>query len=291
MKQEYPPRRKPSLSVAVPASLVSDVPHLREKTLKIGLVGRALAMFRVDEATIFPDIHGKSQARDIELISTILSYMETPQYLRKQLFKIRPELQYCGILPPLRTPHHPLQNKMKDLRAGEYREGVVISANRKGALIDIGVEHPINVPNADAAAGTRITVQVNKKQQRFEAEIISPDSVPYYWGYKVKTAKASFGNMVRQNQYDLVIATSRLGEGFQQVANRLRDKWEASKRVLVAFGAPSRGLHEIVKQEGLELSELTDFIVNTMPKQATGTIRTEEALYATLAILNLLMPG
>jgi predicted SPOUT superfamily RNA methylase MTH1 len=290
MKEEYPLRRKPKVSVAIPASLVSDVPHLREKTLKIGLVGRALATFRIDEAIIFPDIRGKNQTRDLDLISTVLSYMETPQYLRKQLFKIRPELRYCGILPPLRTAHHPLRNKLKELRTGEYREGVIVSVDKKGARVDVGVERPIMAPNVSVAAGTRVTVRLDRKHADFEAEIVSRDTVPYYWGYKVKTSKASFGNMARESQYDLVMATSRLGEAFLQVDNRLRCKWGSSKHVLVAFGAPLKGLHEIVKQEGLELPELTNFIVNMIPKQATETIRTEEALYATLAILNLLMP-
>jgi predicted SPOUT superfamily RNA methylase MTH1 len=291
VKEEYPPRRKPKVSVAVPASLVSDVPHLREKTLRIGLVGRALAIFRVDEVIIFPDILGKNQTRDAGLISIILSYMETPQYLRKQLFKIKPELRYCGILPPLRTPHHPLRNKTRDLKDGEYRDGALVSVDGKGARVDVGVEHSIMVPNADAAAGVRVTVRLNRKHADFKAEIVSRGTVPYYWGYKVETSKASFGNIARDSQYDLVIATSRLGEDFQQVADVLRNKWDSSKHILVAFGAPSKGLHEIVKQEGLELSKLTDFIVNTVPRQATETIRTEEALYATLAILNLLMLG
>ena len=93
------PRRKPSFSIAIPASLVSDVPHLREKTAKIGLIGRSAAIFRVDEIVIYEDGRGG----DAELIRAILTYMETPQYLRKALIGMRPELRYAGILPPLRT--------------------------------------------------------------------------------------------------------------------------------------------------------------------------------------------
>ncbi|MCX8171858.1 MAG: RNA methyltransferase, partial [Candidatus Bathyarchaeota archaeon] len=92
--------------MAIPASTVSDVPHLREKTLKIGWIGRALAIFRVDEVMVYPDIPEIDQSGDLKLISTILSYLETPQYIRKKLFGIMPELRYVGILPPLRTPHH-----------------------------------------------------------------------------------------------------------------------------------------------------------------------------------------
>jgi predicted SPOUT superfamily RNA methylase MTH1 len=95
--------------------------------------------------------------------------------------------------------------------------------------------------------------------------------------------------MLRDKAFDLVIATSRLGEPLMNVADKIRAEWGKSKHVLVAFGAPSKGLHEIVKQEKLDLADLVDFVVNTVPNQATETVRTEEALYATLAALNLLM--
>ena len=63
--------------------------------------------------------------------------------------------------------------------------------------------------------------------------------------------------------------------------------WGNSQQVLVAFGAPSRGLHEIVQDEGLNLTALADFTVNMIPGQGTVTVRTEEALFASLAILNM----
>jgi hypothetical protein len=56
--------------------------------------------------------------------------------------------------------------------------------------------------------------------------------------------------------------------------------------VLVAFGAPARGLHEIVGAEGANLNNIADFVVNMIPEQGTETVRTEEALLASLAVLN-----
>jgi predicted SPOUT superfamily RNA methylase MTH1 len=64
------------------------------------------------------------------------------------------------------------------------------------------------------------------------------------------------------------------------------ERWVGAQRVLVAFGAPSRGLHEIAQEENLNLCEMVDFVVNMVPMQGTVTIRTEEALLASLAILN-----
>jgi len=55
---------------------------------------------------------------------------------------------------------------------------------------------------------------------------------------------------------------------------------------LVAFGAPAAGLNEIVAKEGFSLDDIVDFVVNTIPMQGTETVRTEEALIASLAVLN-----
>lgn len=281
-------KRHPRLSVAVPASLVSDVPHLREKTSKIGLTGRALAIFRVDDVVIFPDHITRDQRREAELIATILSYMETPQYLRRRLFKIRPELRYVGILPPLRTPHHPLQNKKKDLKIGEFREGLVAATDQSGIRVDIGVEHLISAPNTRVPVDTRITVKVVEAGENPRVELANPDEIEVYWGYKVTVSKVPLGKMLKEKSFDLVIATSRRAEPLMKVVDQIAGKWRRAKQVLVAFGSPAEGLQEIVGQEGFKLEELVDIVVNTIPSQATETVRTEEALYATLAALNLL---
>jgi predicted SPOUT superfamily RNA methylase MTH1 len=288
MGQNYALKRSPKLSIAVPASFVSDVPHLREKTFKIGLIGRASAIFRVDEIIIFPDKPEQNQNRETSLIATILSYLETPQYLRKYLFKIMPELGYAGVLPPLRTPHHPLQNRIKDLKKGEYREGVVVSSDAQGTQVDIGVEQPLPVSGAHVPVNRRVTVKVLESGKHPRITLASSDEVKVYWGYKVHVSKVPFGRMVKEKRFDTIIATSRLGEPLMRIADRLVDSWKSSKHVLVAFGSPEQGLHEIVEKEKLELKTLADYIINTIPEQATQTVRTEEAVYATLATLNLL---
>jgi len=52
---------------------------------------------------------------------------------------------------------------------------------------------------------------------------------------------------------------------------------------------PAEGLYEIVAHEHLKLDEVAHFTINTIPDQGTETVRTEEALYATLACLGLLV--
>ena len=290
MQSIHPLKRQVRISVAIPASFTSDIPHLREKTLRIGLVGRALAIFRVDEVLIYPDILSQNQTRDADLIEMILSYMETPQYLRKRLFKIRPELRYVGILPPLRTPHHPTEKKEKNLKIGECREGVVISSGKKGAYIDIGVERPLLVPGVRMKVNSRVTVTIKEKGRELIGEIISPDKVRFYWGYRVKKSSSPLGRILKSREYGLVIATSRRGEPVMKVIDRLLNRWKRSSKVLVAFGSPTQGLQEIIKQENIRLEDVAHFIINTIPDQGVETVRTEEAIYATLAVLNILAP-
>ena len=87
---------KKKLAIAIPASTISDTPHLREKTAKIGLIGRAAAIFRVDEIIVYPDNPKVDQRRDLDFIALLLNYLETPQYLRKRLFKLEPRFGVCG---------------------------------------------------------------------------------------------------------------------------------------------------------------------------------------------------
>ena len=282
-------KRDYALSIAIPASLVSDVPHLREKTTKISLVGRAAAIFCVNEIIVFPDIPDTNQTRDADLLITILSYMETPQYLRKRLFKIKPALRYAGILPPLRTPHHPVANRTKDLGFGEYREGAVLSSSEAGSLVDVGVERPALIPNTKLPSNTRVTVKVTKLGKHLTATLASDDEIEAYWGYHLTVSDVPFGQLVRFRSFDLVIATSRYGTPLMKIADELTKRWKKSRNILVAFGAPTQGLYDIVAREHVKLNEVAHFAVNTIPNQGTETVRTEEALYASLAILNLIV--
>lgn len=274
------------LSIAIPASVVSDTPHPREKTSKIGLIGRTAAIFRVGEIIIYPDGPLEKLAGEMNLIATLLAYIETPQYLRKRLFKLEPQLQYAGILPPLRTPHHPLDRRSGDLKVGEYREGVVLSRIKEGALIDVGVEKPALATNAQLVVGKRVTVRIVNGGDRLEAELANRDEVSAYWGYRVTVEERSLGRMLKARDFRLTIGTSKYGVPFAQIAGRIAEKWGQVGNVLVAFGAPAAGLNEIVAKEGFSLDDIVDFVVNTIPMQGTETVRTEEALIASLAVLN-----
>lgn len=275
------------ITIAIPASVISDTPHLREKTAKVGLIGRAAAIFRIREIIVYPDNAKANQTSDLDFVALLLNYLETPQYLRKRLFKIEARLQFAGILPPLRTPHHNISGKNEDLRVGEYREGLILSHEKEGLLVDIGVEHPALLRDRQHALGDRLTLQLVKVGERIEVQAVNREDVPTYWGYTVRVENRPFRQFGTRKEFDLTIATAREGEIFADISAEINKKWSYAKDVLIAFGAPSRGLHEIVRAEGSKLEEIVDFVVNMIPKQGTVTIRTEEALLASLSVLNM----
>ncbi len=276
---------KKRLIIAIPASVISDTPHLREKTSKVGLIARAAAIFRVDEIIIYRDNQKVGQDAELKFISKLLLYIETPQYLRKRLFKIDPQLQFAGILPPLRTPHHSVSGKTEDLKVGEYREGIVLSQVKEGLQVDIGIGKPALLREKQHAIGERLTLQIIKTGGQVEVQIVNRADVPDYWGYKITVAK-SLKRAIEKSKADFSLGTSKKGEAFANIIDKLDEKWRTISSILVVFGSPAKGIYEIATDENIRLETLLDFVLNMIPCQGTETVRTEEAILATLAILN-----
>jgi predicted SPOUT superfamily RNA methylase MTH1 len=86
----------------------------------------------------------------------------------------------------------------------------------------------------------------------------------------------------------LTISTSRRGNVVQEALNDLSLRWKSSHRPLILFGSPSQGVPEILAKEGADLTKMVDFNLNMISNQGVETVRTEEALLATLSILNVL---
>ena len=173
-------RRDYKLSIAFPSSIVSELSHLRDKTSVIGQIARVAAIHRVEDIYVYRDSPDESR-----LIRLILSYIETPQYLRKNLFRMMEELRYVGVLPPLRTPHHPLERSSSKLDIGEFREGVVISEDEGEYLIEIGVETPVRVTGRGPSVGGRTTVHLTSVQPMLLGRFAKRRDVNSYWGFGV----------------------------------------------------------------------------------------------------------
>lgn len=272
-------RRENKLSIAIPSNLVSEIDSLRDKTSTIGQIGRSASIFRVEEIHIYREGNDESN-----LIRHILNYMDTPQYLRRRLIPRMPELRYVGILPPLRTPHHTVQRGLKRIERGDYREGVVLEGG-ENKQVYVGLDQTLTLTGSPPSPGSRVTLRITNKSP-FLGEVVGRGKTGVYWGYRVYVHRG-LGNLLQDRSFDLTISTSRRGTDYKSIEDGLERDWSSAgdDGVLVAFGSPRRGIPEIL---GPPVRDLFNYNINTIPEQGTETVRTEEALLATLSILNLL---
>lgn len=279
-------------SVALPASIVSDTPHLREKTAKLGAIARATSIFGVNEVILYPDDPKRDQNEDMRLCSEILQFLDTPQYLRKKIFKLNPTLRFTGILPPLQAPHHNVPHTLSEIKVGDVRDGVVVSRTGQNLFVDAGLEKEIRTVGSHRV-GERVTLRLVEVGRNLSGQIVDatalsslkPEMEPMYRGYRV-FRETSLGKILKE-PWTLKVGTSRYGSAIQEILPSLSKAMKDARSVLVAFGAPNVGLREILAAEKLVPSEAFHYFLNTVPDQQTATVRTEEALLVSLGIMNL----
>jgi predicted SPOUT superfamily RNA methylase MTH1 len=273
------------LFLAVPGSLVSDTPHLREKTGKLGSVARACSIFGVTEIILYRDNTRHDQKSDLELCMEILSFIETPQYLRKRMFHLTPNLRFAGILPPLQTPSHDVPRSIREVKAGDLREGVVVERSRGAVRVDVGLEKVVKC-QGDFPVGKRVTLRLTGLGGDSNAEVVEDlTAQSTYWGYKVVKADSSLGEFLEKGDFDLAIGTSRYGSPIADVWRGLVGALKDARKILIAFGSPRMGLGDILRQEKTAPEDVFDYFVNMVPDQNVSTVRTEEAILISLGVL------
>ncbi len=269
-------------AILIPSSLTMESRDLRVRTLKVGLIARAAAVFRVNRIVIYKD----EEHDGSRFISMVLRYMDTPQYLRKMLIPRREELRHVGTLPPLRTPHHPINKMTSALKIGEYRVGAVVESvgSDGGVWVEIGVDRPIPLRTDEKfEAGKRLNVRIFSLDP-LAAEPVGRQEIPVYWGYETEVV-GSLEEYLEEflgSTEAFVLLTSRKGRTLTTELLQILGKAGQSD-LAVAFGSPARGVDAFLSQRLMERC----CMINTIPRQGTETVRTEEAVFATLALLNL----
>ncbi len=274
--------RSPEFWIALPDSFLADFPTLREKTVKIGVVARTAAIFRVTCIHLY---HHASKAHpgDPKLIKEILEFLDTPQYLRKHLYGMKEELSYAGLLPPLRTPPHTVPSRKEDVGKGDHREGVVVSTP-SGRTVDVGLQEPAYLRGV-AKEGQRVAVRITSTSPRLECELSGRDRIGTYWGFRVFSHR-SLGKLLSHVRADATVLTSRRGEDILSNWQHVLGRLSSASKILVVFGSTKEGVFEILSDEGISPRSAAGMVVNLFPGQGTATIRLEEALLGSLAILN-----
>ena len=267
------------VSVAIPDSLFIDEETLRGKTTKVGQIARAASIFGVERIYIYRD-SSKNYDREFETAKDILEYLETPQYLRRRLIPRKSNLEFAGILPPLRIPSHMRESVP---RQDEIREAVLTTQN--GELVaDVGAKEAA-IFEGRGQHGQRITVKVVSLKPLKVAPSPRPEQA--YWGYEVRRAP-SLARFLRSANFDLTILTSRLGELASKKWSELSSRMSSSERALVCFGSPEAGVDKMLKQDNAEVRDFPKAMyLNLFPFQRVETVRLEEALLGSLSVLNI----
>jgi predicted SPOUT superfamily RNA methylase MTH1 len=194
---------------------------------------------------------------------------------------------YAGLLPPLRTPHHPLGDER--VKPGDYREAVVIQPDKHGSILEIGLREK-GIMGERLDVGQRLTIRLGERldKDRVTVTRVAREQVDEYWGFEVSHAK-SLADALKDSKFDYVIGTSRYGKNLYEAVRGVESS--NPMRVAVVFGGPYAGILEICERQGIDAKELFDVVINTIPRQGTATVRTEEALVVTLGLLNSLLWG
>jgi predicted SPOUT superfamily RNA methylase MTH1 len=190
-----------------------------------------------------------------------------------------------GILPPLRTPHHPINSKTSALKNGEYRVGAVVESvgSDGGVWVEIGVDRPIPLRTDEKfEAGQRLSVRIFSLDP-LAAEPVGRKEIPLYWGYETEVVGSLEDYLGSTDAF--VLLTSRKGTPITaDFLHKIGRKVIAGPSDLaVVFGSPARGVDAFLSKELMDRC----CMINTIPQQGTETVRVEEAVFATLALLNL----
>ena len=269
------------LEVALPDSSLSDCSDLRQKTIKTGQIARALAVFKIDKVTLYETKSGENNLRDLNLFEKLLRYMDTPQYLRRDVFPMTPSLKYAGLLPPLRIQSHPLGTTLDEVEDGEFRWGI----QKQSGYVDIGLEDSIEY---DKDIRTRVPTifQVHKSRNQVRLEPTTRESIDHYFGLDIQRI-SNLTDYLEKNSLKTRIVFSRMGTTFSKIQNEIESVVRTTRNIITAFGGPHSGVRDLV-QEKDALKQNVDFWVNMIPNQGTETVRLEEALWISLGQFNTL---
>jgi methyltransferase len=271
-----------NLWITIPDSSLSDEQTKRDKSIKIAQFARACSIFRVKRIYIYHDSLSHFEKDDPHLLKTILRYLDTPQYLRKILFPMMHQLQYAGILHPIKAPHHRVVDDIKKVKAGDIRTGVVVKV--KGQLfVEVGLGSLVPFMG-DGFEGKKVNVRFTESYPNLKSVQAIEEDIFDYWGYEVKEVPSISKLLTSVEETDIII-TSRKGRHFKNIEAQLADHAKSVQNILVAFGSPKYGLHEILAKEGASIKPYR-YVVNMFPNQGTETVRLEEAVLGALAILN-----
>lgn len=284
-----PPKRRVELIIVIPCSILAVEQSLYEKTIILGFLARALAIFRVSEVLIFVDDDCREE--DLNIIIDVMNYMLTPPYMRKKVISRRETLRYAGVLPPLNIPTHPSSDEGPSILP--IREGIIVGVRGRYAKVDVGLRDNVvaEVPDdviweVKLRVGSKVFVKI-VEEEPLRGIVIAERDIPWYLGFKVKVIY-DVNSIIKMLEEPgvLGVMTTKYGDDVSKLLSCGKDV----RRIVIFFGNYRKDFNELVSKDVSNiLSSIIKVSINTIPLQGVRTVRTVEAVYATLALINELM--
>ncbi|BBD71893.1 hypothetical protein HS1genome_0282 [Sulfodiicoccus acidiphilus] len=212
---------------------------------------RAAAAFRVSELMWVDDINDESKRRKVRLM---IDYALSPPY-SKRYFPLTPDLSNAALMDPIQVPTHPDRAVPVE---GEVRLGV-----KSGNRVDFGVGKRFK-----KEPGLYVVTDSLRLKFRPVKDLV-------YLGPRVKFLK--FQELIKLP--GLVLGSRSCGNPLLD-SDRLVEIFEREGLTLF-LGPPQGGL---LKESGWR-----GLCYNFLPEQGVKDVRTEEALWASLSILNVIL--
>jgi predicted SPOUT superfamily RNA methylase MTH1 len=187
------------------------------------------------------------------------------------------------MLPPIQSPHHKKFLRTSEIQNGEARTGILLR-DRNSWVVNVGLDRTIPFVGSNEItrkANFRLSVQ---KGRLVAEEIHGRVSDAEYWGYQMIRIH-TLSEITRRPSDVKFLITSRMGKPVSLSYPSLIKIFEHASEVVLVFGSPRKDVWEIVNKidESLVKSSLA---INMFPLQGTNTVRLEEALLGSLAIVN-----
>ncbi|KAF2077616.1 hypothetical protein CYY_001079 [Polysphondylium violaceum] len=293
-KQLVELNKQSTISLAIPGNILDDITSAEMKTYLIEMISRTIVMHQIDEVIVYKDSNNDKNDQDnINYLMKILEYIETPDYLRENLFYVLdPDYEYVDKLKKMSSCR---QQELDDQH--RYREGFVINKPHQGkSVVNVGLGKQVLL-DKKIKGSVRVTVElsVSFEQQLqddqcefIEGRVVSFMDIKeqgYYWGYHVRVADSLAatlqGSPFESKNYDFTCLVSKSGETYPRPLSQQLMTKKYNHLLLILANHIDNAQNEIpAYQDALDLHINT--LLNFKP---SFPIRFEEDLLITLTKL------
>jgi len=181
--------------VIAPTNIFSDIPSLREKTVRVANLVRTLLIFRARGLILFK--YGKED----EELYKLIEFFKIPSYLRKLVFKKEKALKYVGVAPPIRAFY-------EDSDFARY--GFVIKSENGVSYVNIGLKDLVTINSIELKEKSLVKLIREKDEWR-----IARKGEDFLFGFEYYIIEDLVNYLSKvKNKENIIFATSRYGKEF-----------------------------------------------------------------------------